>query len=78
MPGSFLGGTKILADNTRLATVTNTEVSLSTGLSSFTASATYYYAVYQLLPITTSDATRGQGGAILYTFKGTQRDAIAK
>jgi len=78
VPGSLLGGTKLLADNTRFATVNDTDVPLSTGLSSLSAGATYYYAIYQQLPGTTSAATMGQGGGATYTFNGTQRDAVAK
>ena len=78
VPGSLLGGTKMLADNTRFATVNNTDVTLSTGLSSFSAGATYYYAIYQALPANTSTATMNQSGGATYTFKGTQRDAVAK
>ena len=78
VPLSLLGGTKLLADNTRFATINNTEVALTTGLSSFSAGATYYYAVYQVLPSNTSVATMGQTGGATYTFKGTQRDAVAK
>lgn len=77
--GGFFGGTKMLPDLlTPWATLNDTSVSLSTGLSSFTAGATYYYVVYLQLPPATSASTMGMTSTVQYTFSGSQRDATAK
>lgn len=75
----FFGGTLMLPDLvTPWDTLNDTSVTLSTGLSSFTAGATYYYNMYFRLPTTTSTATLDEASTVSYTFTGSQRDAAAK
>jgi hypothetical protein len=73
------GGTKMLTPQTTpFATLNDTDVTLSTGVSSFSVGSTYYYLFYLQLPAATSSSTLGVVSVPYYTFKGTQRDAIAK
>jgi spore coat-associated protein N len=73
------GGTKMLTDQlTPFDTLNDTEVTLSTGLSSFSVGTTYHYLFYFQLPASTSSSTLGKASAATFTFKGTQRDAAAK
>lgn len=78
--GGFFGGT-YMYDSPPMRpwdTLNDTSVTLSTGLSSFTAGATYYYVIYFQLPAATAASTLDESSTVEYTFTGSQRDASAK
>jgi hypothetical protein len=77
--GGLLGGTKMIPGVFQsFQSANNTQIPLSTGLSSMTANTTYYYVFYWVLLSGTSTVTQNQLGLVTYTFSGTQRDATNK